>query len=159
MFPPLRLREALTLGGLSVRELTNRTWKKINEHEILTRASGVAFYAMLAMVPFLALILTLTVQLPTRCHGPIAARCRDWQHDPRSVAPTLHSIFPREAYTVVLAQIDRMQKEPPVGLLSLGLIITVWLASSLFVAIIDAMNRIYGVEETRSFVKLRLRRL
>ena len=33
---------------------------------------------------------------------------------------------------------------------------TLWLASSLFVAIIDAMNRIYGVTETRSFWKLRL---
>ena len=33
---------------------------------------------------------------------------------------------------------------------------TVWLASSLFVAVIDSMNRICGVEETRSFVKIRL---
>ena len=63
MYLPLRLREAMNLGGLSVRELCLRTWKKIQEHEILTRASAVSFYAMLALVPFLALVLTLTVQL------------------------------------------------------------------------------------------------
>ena len=53
VFPPIRLREALSLGGLSVRELASRTWKKILENEIMTRAAAVSFYAMLALVPFL----------------------------------------------------------------------------------------------------------
>jgi membrane protein len=34
--------------------------------------------------------------------------------------------------------------------------VTLWLASSLFVAVIDALNRMYGVHETRSFVRLRV---
>ena len=63
MFPPLRLREALKLGGLGVGELVVRTWKKVNEHEVLTRAAAIAFYAMLALVPFLGLVLHLAVQL------------------------------------------------------------------------------------------------
>ena len=40
MFPPLRLREALSLGGLSVRELVLRTWEKVNENEIMSRAAA-----------------------------------------------------------------------------------------------------------------------
>jgi membrane protein len=154
-FPPLRLREAMALGGLSVHELAKRTWTKMNEHEILTRASAVAFYAMLALVPFLALILTLTVQLLPEVTGRSGHAVGFGNMTVDQLRATLHEIFPREAYSVVLAQIDRMQKEPPVGLLSVGLVITIWLASSLFVAIIDAMNRIYGVEETRSFIRLR----
>jgi len=63
MFPPLRLREALSLGGLTPRELVIRTWAKVQEHEIMTRAAAVSFYAMLACVPFLALMLTVLVQL------------------------------------------------------------------------------------------------
>jgi membrane protein len=35
-------------------------------------------------------------------------------------------------------------------------VIALWTASSLFLAIIDAMNRVYGVIESRSFLKLRL---
>ena len=66
MFPPLRLREALSLGGLSVRELALRTWKKIIENEIMTRAAAVSFYAMLALVPFLGLVLTSPSQLLAR---------------------------------------------------------------------------------------------
>jgi membrane protein len=156
MFPPLRLREAMTLGGLSVRELAHRTWTKINDHEILTRASAVAFYAMLALVPFLALILTLTVQLLPDITGRSGNTVGVGNLTVDQLSETLRAAFPPEAYKVVEAQIERMQKQPPVGLLSIGLIITIWLASSLFVAVIDAMNRIYGVQETRSFVHLRL---
>ena len=65
-FPPLRLREAWNLGGLTPRQLAVRTWRMVNDHEIMTRAAGVAFYAMLAFVPLLGLILTVVVQmLPT----------------------------------------------------------------------------------------------
>ena len=69
---------------------------------------------------------------------------------------TLKQLFPPEAYGVVEQQIGRIQKDSHVGFISLGLAITIWLASSLFVAIIDAMNRISGVTETRPLWRLRL---
>src|SRR4051812_36049789 len=150
MFPP-RLREALSLGGLSVRELALRTWKKIGENEIMTRASGVSFYAMLALVPFLALILTVTVQLLPGASGSPGG--------PSAVGDlrtALKSLFPPEATRVVEQEITEIRDRPPVGLLSLGLAVTVWLASSLFVAVIDALDRIYAVTETRPIWKLRL---
>ena len=48
------------LGGLTFREVCLRTWTKINEHEILTRAAAISFYALAALVPFLALVITLS---------------------------------------------------------------------------------------------------
>ena len=68
---------------------------------------------------------------------------------------TLDKTLPKEAADEIKDQITRLQKDPPFALLSLGLVITIWLASSLFVAVIDAMNRIYGVKERRNFFKLR----
>ena len=156
MFPPLRLREALTLGGLSVRELAFRTWNKIFENEIFTRAAAVAFYAMLALVPFLGLILTLAVQLLPDVTGGSGKPVGVGNLTVGQLDSTLKSIFPEEAYGVVKDQIARLQKDTHVGLISIGLAITIWLASSLFVAVIDAMNRIYGVTETRPFWKLHL---
>ncbi len=50
----------------------------------------------------------------------------------------------------------RIQGEPPLALLSLGALIALWSASNLFLVVIDALNRTYGVKESRSFVKLRL---
>ncbi len=48
------------LGGLTFREVYLRTWAKINEHEILTRAAAISFYALAALVSFLALVITLS---------------------------------------------------------------------------------------------------
>jgi membrane protein len=151
----MRLREAFNFGGITPTEAAMRTWKRVNDNEILTRASAVSFYGMLALVPFLALILTLTIKLLPDVTG------QDPTHGVGSLTvdqmrQTLRQVFPAEAYEVVEGQIARIQKEPPVGLLSLGLAITLWTSSSLYLAIIDAMNRIYGVIESRSIVRQRL---
>ena len=156
MFLPLRLREALTLGGLSVRELLVRTWNKIYEHEILTRAAAVAFYAMLALVPFLGLVLTMVVQLLPDLTGRSGNTVGVANLTVEQLDSTLMTMFPKEAYGVIKDQIVRIQKDSHLGLISFGLAVTIWLASSLYLAVIDAMNRIYGVTETRPFWKLRL---
>jgi membrane protein len=155
MFPPLRLREALSLGRLTVPEVARRTGKKVVEHEIMTRAAAVSFYAMLAFVPFLALVLTLAVQLLPDLSG-MTGQKGVGDLSVEELRSNLRTFFPAEAAKVVEDQIVRIQKQPPVGLISFGLAITIWLASSLFLAVIDAMNVIYGVQETRPFWKLRL---
>ena len=158
MFLPLRLRAALDLGGLSARELVIRTWKKIDEHEIMTRAAAVSFYAMLALVPFLALTMFLTARLLPDVTGRLGRTTGLGNLTTDQLRSTLRTILPAEGYAVFEDQIARIQgqERPNLGLLLFSTAVTLWLASSLFVAIIDAMNRIHGVMETRSFVKIRL---
>ncbi len=153
---PLRLKSAWSFGGLTFRQLLARTWKKLNENEILTRASAVSFYAMLALVPMIALLLTVLVQLLPDISGTTGKDVGIGNMTVEGLQNTLRNTLPEEGYKVVAEQIARMQKSPPFGLLSIGLLLALWSASSLFLAIIDAMNRVYGVIETRSFVKLRL---
>ena len=156
MFPPIRLREALTLGGLSIRELASRTWSKILENEIMTRAAAVSFYAMMALVPFLGLVLTITIELLPDLRGPSGTTIGFANMTVGELRQIMDRLFPPEASGVIENQITRIQKQPQAGFISASLAVTLWLASSLFVAIIDAMNRIYGVTETRPFWKLRL---
>jgi membrane protein len=156
MFPPLRLKAALRLGGLTTRELMVRTWRAIEEHEIQTRAAGVAFYAMLALVPFIGLVLTFAVQFLPDITGGNAEVRGATDRAVVKLQETLDAGLPAEASREIQAQIQRIQDNPPFGLISIGLVITLWLASSLYLAVIDAMNRIYGVTERRSFLKLRL---
>jgi membrane protein len=59
-FSTRRLSSAMHLGGLTLREAAAQTWTRMNEHELLTRAAAIAFYALAALVPFLALVITLT---------------------------------------------------------------------------------------------------
>ena len=157
MFPPLRLRSALSLGGLSPRELAVRTWRASDEHEIQTRAAAVSFYAMLAMVPFIGVVLTLAVQLLPDLTGWASKADRDRQaRRSNSSSRPWRRRSRRRPRRRSRSRSPPSSSDPPVGLISIGLAITIWLASSLFVAVIDAMNRIYGVKDRRGFLKLRL---
>lgn len=147
-----RLWAAFHLGGLSVREAGARTWDRINKHEILTRAAAITFYAIAALVPFLALVITLTAYLlPPPVREAVSGT-------PRAAGPMdeLLAVLPSDASSVVAREIRELQDRPPAGLISFGLIATLWLSSSLFVGIMDAMNAIMGVRERRPWWKQRL---
>jgi membrane protein len=149
-------RMTMSLGGLSLLQITVGTWKRMDEHDAMTWAAAVAFYAMLATVPFLAIVLVaLVLGLPDLSGA--GRRTTGLGHlTVDQLEATLRSLFPNEAYVLVRDQIARIQGEPPVALLSLSAVIALWSSSNLFLVVIDALNRTYGVKETRSYVKLRL---
>jgi membrane protein len=146
-----RLWAALHLGGLSFREVALRTWDRINEHEILTRAAAITFYAIAALVPFLALVITLTAYLLP----PPVRQVVSGTMQPAGPMDELVQVLPSDAASIVIKELEELQKRPPTGLVSFGLVATLWLSSSVFVGIMDAMNRILGVRETRPWWKQR----
>ena len=146
----------MSLGGLSLRQLVVGTWKRIQEHNAMTLAAAAAFYAMLATVPFLALVLVAVVLRLPDLSGAGRRTIGLGHLTAEQLDMTLRSLFPNEAYVLVRDQIARIQEEPPFALLSVGAAIALWSASSLFLVVIDALNQTYGAKETRSFVKLRL---
>lgn len=141
-----RFFSAMNLGGLTFKEAMLRTWTQLNEHELMTRAAAIAFYAIAALVPFMALVILL------------AARVMPWITVGEQVDPSgpLGQILPSEAAKVVTSQLRYIQEQPSAGLASFGTIAVLWLNSSLFIAVMDAMNRIRGVSETRPYWKQRL---
>lgn len=122
----------------------------------MTWAAAIAFYAMLATVPFLALILVVVILRLPDLSGGGRRTIGLGNLTVEELDATLRSFFPNEAYVLVRDQIARIQGEPPVALLSLGVVIGLWSTSNLFMVVIDALNRTHGVKETRSFVRLRL---
>jgi membrane protein len=147
-----RLWSALCLGGLSPWEAAVRTWARIVAHEVLTRAAAIAFYAVAALVPFLALIITLAVySLPLFLHGQGPGDTAVVE-----VESALRGLLPADAAAIVARELERVENHPPAGVMSFGIIALLWLSSSLFMAIIDALNRINGIVETRPYWKLRL---
>ena len=64
--------------------------------------------------------------------------------------------LPEEAYEVVADEIAHIQNQPPIGFLSLGLAVSLWLVSNLFATVIDGLNRIQGTHETRPYWRLTL---
>jgi membrane protein len=138
----IRLREAWNWGGLSARELAVRTYQAMDRHDTLNQAAVIAFYAMLSLVPLLSLTLALSVGARTG----VAAE----------VETLSGRLMPPEALKIIHDQIQKLQAEQPVGLLSLSILILMWSASSLFVAVMDTTNASYGVRDGRPWWKKRL---
>ena len=139
----IRLREAWNWGGLSARELAVRTWKAMDQHDTLNQAAVVAFYAMLSLVPLLGLVLALAVGM----RGDVGTQLK---------ALSTQQMPDKEASDIIGKQIDKIQSESSVGLLSLSTILLLWSASSLFVAVMDTTNSAYGVRDGRPWWKRRL---
>lgn len=66
---------------------------------------------------------------------------------------TLKSVIPESAYTLVHSILNETFEASNVNLLSFSFIITIWIASNGFKAVIRALNKAYGQEEERSFFK------
>jgi membrane protein len=155
-FSKKRFWSAMNLGGLTSREAAIRTWAKIGEHEVLTRAAAIAFYAIAAMVPFLALVITLTAWfLPLATWVLPLGEGGSGPSADNPLSP-LRDLLPADAASVLGRELARLQESPPTGVVSFGLVALVWLSSSLFVSIMDAMNRTMGVQETRPWWKVRV---
>lgn len=151
-FSVAQLTSDIRVGEISVATAVYRTWKRSERHELLTRAAAIAFYAIAALIPFLALVIALSAHLlpwVARFFGIESASAMD-PFEP------LRGLLPAGAYDFVADELKQLREQPPVGLLSFSLAATLWLSSSVFAAVIDAMNVIRGVKETRPFWTRRL---
>jgi membrane protein len=146
-----------TLATIPPTDLVRRIWGEMVAKELMLRATAAAYCALTAMAPFLAVLLILAANLiPDITRGP-GARGALGGMTVEELRSTLAYYLPEDAYNVVAEEIARIQRRPPVGLISLSLVVSLWLASSLFGTIIDALNRIHGVRETRPYWTMVLR--
>ena len=139
----IRLREAWDWGGLSFKELALRTYEAMDKHETIDRAAIVAYYAMLALVPYLGLVLTIALGASGRVAGQIE----------ELAAKSLPS---DTAAGIVGGQIKKIQEGPQAGILSISFLLLLWSSSSAFVAVMDSTNAAYGVRDARPWWKRRL---
>jgi membrane protein len=138
----VRLREAWNWGGLSSVELAKRTWKGLNDHLAFDRAAVIAFYAMLSLVPFLGLVLAIALGTAPFIADQVDVVAREG--------------LPGEAAQLIADQVKLMRDAPPTTILSIGFLVLLWSASSLFIAVMDGTNASYGVQDNRSWVRRRL---
>ncbi len=141
-FTSIRLKEAWNWGGLSFRDLLTRTYKAMEKHDTLDQAAVVAFYGMMSLVPLLGVVLALALGARTGVAQQIDTLSKQ--------------MLPHEAYVLLRDQINKVQSDNPVGLLSLSILLLLWSASSLFSAIMTTTNAAYGVQDSRPWWKQKL---
>ena len=112
--------------------------------DALGLAAQLAYYLILALFPFILVLVSLMGQFGS-------------QELATTVLGYFKQVTPQEVYTLIeeyTGKIIRGEAKAP-GLLSFGILFTIWSASGAFSALISALNRAYDVQETRPFWKVR----
>ncbi len=105
-------------------------------------AAQIAYNFLFALFPFLITLVSLAAYLPI--HGIL-----------RRFLDAVHPLLPANAYELVAHQLTSTFESHHAGLLTVGLVLSVWSASSAVTALAHALNEAYGVKETRPFWRVR----
>lgn len=148
LFAPPRLH------NVSLSSLTKRTIAKVIKYDIGTHAAAISFYSMLASVPLMVVVITLFTQVMP----PGTAALTDGEKE-KSIAilqfkRNVRRILPAQAYDLFDEQVARVSTGNSLTLMSVGLILSTWIASGVFATICKAMTLIYE-GDGRTFVRLR----
>jgi membrane protein len=132
-------------GGLTPLALARQVFTKFDEDEILTRSSSLAYYFMLALFPMLLFLVSLL--------GMIAAPRAEFRE---AVVSTLGRLAPGDAAGLIRHVLDQTVRSSGGLKLGFGILGALWAASGGMAALVVALNVINRVQETRSFLRLRL---
>lgn len=120
------------------------TVQEFQRDDALGLAAQLAYYLILALFPFILVLVSIMGLIG----NPELAS---------TVLGYFKQVTPVEVYTLIeefTGDIIRGEAKAP-GLLSFGILFTIWSASGAFAALINALNRAYDVQETRPFWKVR----
>lgn len=115
--------------------------KKLRDDDILALASQLSYSLLLSLFPFLIFLFTLA--------GYSSIKSDD-------VLINLKNILPYNVYSLISTTVIEIFDFRKGNLLSLSILITIWIASSGFNAVIKALNKAYDEDECRSFWKLQI---
>jgi membrane protein len=132
------------IPALGWKDILLRVYNGISDDRILANAAGVTYYALLALFPGIAAVVSI--------YGLFA--------DPSTILSqldTVSGLAPGGAIDVLREQLTRLTAQGSASLgigFVVGLVISLWSANSGVKALFDGLNAIYGEKEKRSFLKL-----
>jgi membrane protein len=122
-----------------------RTWKSILTDRLFGRAAELGFYFLFALFP--------TLFCASSILG-LAARSADQFYD--KLLNYLALVIPTSALGTILQTFNETTAAATPGKLTFGLIAAIWSASVGISAIQDALNAVYKVQDTRSYLTARI---
>lgn len=128
---------------VSWAELARRTYREVLADDCLGLAAQLAYYFFLALFPALLFIVAIVSFIPIA--GLLDA-----------ITTNLSRVAPSEVLSIIQDQVLKIAHEKNGGLLTLGILGTVWSTSSGLDAIISTLNTAYGIQEARPWWKVKL---
>jgi membrane protein len=124
---------------ISVLELARRVGSEMSADDVTGLAAEMSFYFVLSVFPFLILVAALVGTLPFT---------GAWSQ----VLKWIMLYFPQQAQSLIFDMILHIT-DGRKGFFPIGILGTAWAASSGLMSLMGALNRIYEVNETRSYVR------
>ncbi|MBI3558204.1 MAG: YihY/virulence factor BrkB family protein, partial [Deltaproteobacteria bacterium] len=116
--------------------------KNIQDHNVSNGAAALAYYLFLAIFPAMIFLLSLLPYLGI-------------PNLQQAIMELLGQLLPAQAAQAFTGAVQEVVANKNGGLLSFGALGTLWAASSGMLAIMQQLNIVNGVKESRSFFKAR----
>ncbi len=117
-------------------------WREILDDNVLDGAAVLAYFFLLAVFPAALFVLSVLPYL----HIP---------HLQQAILDLLYQVLPRQPANLFAVTVKYVSSEASTGVLTLGLIFTLWSASTGVYTIMEQLNTIYHVKDRRPFWKAR----
>jgi len=127
---------------ISWTELIKRTVKEISADNVLGLAAQLAYYFILALAPAIVALIAIASFFP--------------QQLIQQALQAAAGVLPSDVYSILEGQVQSLAGSRDGGLLTFGFLFALWSSSAALVAIIDAMDRVYDIEEGRPWWKVRV---
>jgi membrane protein len=141
--PPPAILPLMVLALQHWREVTLEIYNRIFEDDIFGRAAQLAYYWLFSIFPLLIFLTALLAYLPM----------------PRffeSLFEYLQRILPPDAFSLVNTTFQQITSQPRGGLLSFGILVSIWASANGMESIITLLNLAYDVEKRRAWWRERL---
>ena len=116
-------------------------FQRIDEADVFGLSAQLAYFFLLSLFPFLLFLVTLIGYLPI---------------DNRAIIDILSAYLPTEVTKMIESNLTHIMTNRNGGLLSLGIIGTLWSASNGMNAIKKSFNKAYKVEKNQLFITSRI---
>jgi len=126
--------------------ITKEFWRdlyaEISEDNVFNGAAVLAYYLTLAIFPAFIVIMSVIPYLPI-------------QDVDQAIMDLLHDAMPGEAAALLEGTVAEVTQQQRGGLLSVGILFTLWTVSTGMYAIMQQLNITYDVDEARGFLRAR----
>src|SRR5689334_14686004 len=123
-------------------QILTRTGREMMADNCLNLAAQLAYYFFLALFPALLFLVAVISFIPV--HNLL-----------ETITDTLARVAPSEVISIIQDQVLKIAHSKNGGLLTLGMIGTIWSTSSGVNAIIDTLNQAYDIQEGRPWWKVK----
>lgn len=129
---------------MSIKEMylhTRTICKKVGKDNVSVFSAQAAFFIILAFFPFIMFLLTLVQYLPI---------------GESVMLRTFTDIMPKAINPYIVLIVSEVYDHATTTITSVTALTALWSASKGFLGLVRGLNSVYGISETRNYIKLRL---